>query len=158
MARPVIALIIGSGKHFQGRENRRENRHFLFRDRLILQRKISGFEIVPCAILRMIRLFVKISHLRSAPLYREQYPRGEDIHTKNIKVARDAKSRLRFHIKIETAHYTKDLFSISRLLWDDNNKPQVRGCNKWYYFYGVFQIRKKYLYYIELLGIPAFPN
>lgn len=67
-------------KHFQERELVREQT-FPFRvghtarTRSILSRKISGFESIPCAILRMIRLFVRISYPRSTLLYREQYPR-----------------------------------------------------------------------------------
>lgn len=59
------------GKHFKGgseREGERErDRHFPFRGprrtRSILSRKISGFESVPGAILRMIRLFVRSSRI-----------------------------------------------------------------------------------------------
>lgn len=115
-----VTLIVCSENIFRRTKERTKERtdisHFgshIGRARSILSRKISGFESVPRAILRMIRLFVRISHLRSVPLCREQYPR-EERHpgTKDIKAATLKIAYLRFCIKIETALYTRDLFSI----------------------------------------------
>lgn len=97
---------------FSSKPKREENRHFPFRGphraRSILSRKISRF--VPRAILRMIRPFVRISHLRSMPLCWEQYPREEGIRTKNIKAARDAKNRVSSFLYKNRKHFIPGIY------------------------------------------------